>query len=495
MNSFAAKVRKNFKSLSGRALLLVASLMSVACAYAVSDAEMEQAKAIAAKYYIRFMNNGSGYLDDWTPSNMTELENKLANDKDRESLNQFRKASVARDYSSWDKDKLTSYWSATFFSENSSALDNRAAGNELCKVQIKKAIGSMKVSAPSAAPENQEGVSAADLAADSAQLAQEAAIEQNLENVEGEIAEAQDLVAQEGAQEGGEKKSSGTWVYIMVLAILVAVVIFLVVYASRTMKGETKIVKKEEKNKKEDEDEDDGIEEYDDYEDYKPKAVEKPREAATVREEPSRVIEPVVIAKAEPTIADETRMREKYAESLASKTEEIRALKRQLQETEDLAGRLKEENRLLKAEIDHLRSRRQVETQPERHHHPEHHDRSHKPQHETSSAPAKESREVYLGRVNSRGIFVRADKHAVDGQSVYKLTTTNGTVGTYTIINNPLIAEQMLDDPGKWLVGGCFAKDIFDTEGRVGILTETPGTAVFKDGAWRVERKARIRYE
>lgn len=460
MNSFANKFPHLLVRWAGHALMAVVALSSVAPSYAVTDKEMDNAKAIAAKFYIRYANDGAGYLDGFTPGSMAELEKKLSTEKDRQLLRQFKGAGAATDYASWGKDQLVAYWSDAFFKENLSKLDAKGAANGLCKKQIKENINKLAIAAaPAPQPEAQqpaEPVAAHE--ADSAKLAQEAAVADNLDNVADEIADAQEMVDREQESLGREpERASGTWVYIMILAILVGVVIFLVVYASRTMKGEPK-----EKARKQDADADDD----DDVE-----AAYAP--APVIIEQPAR---------ANP--ADDTQMREKYAQTLASKAEEIRALTRQLSEMESLAASLKEENRRLKAELERARreERNREETRP-------------------VAAPAASAgagsghvHEIYLGRVNSQGVFVRADRHAVDGQSIFKLTTTDGLTGTYALINNPLIEEQVLDDPGKWLAGGCFAKDIFDTEGREGIQTETPGKAVFRDRMWQVEKKSRIRY-
>ena len=131
-------------------LLLGCLAGSSADALAVTREEMEMAKAIAAKTYIRFVNNNSGYLDDFTPSSMADLENYLTNDKDRGYLKDFQKAPVASDYASWGKDKLAEYWSTTFFQNNQAYLDSKAANNGLAKVRIKKAISNMKVPKQSA---------------------------------------------------------------------------------------------------------------------------------------------------------------------------------------------------------------------------------------------------------------------------------------------------------------------------------------------------------
>lgn len=434
-------------------------------ALAVTQEEMDEARAIAGKFYIRYINDGAGYLDNWTPKSMAELEKKLTNKTDRENFNTFKSAPSPTDYASWNKDELASYWSDAFFKENKSTLNAKAADNGLCKKQIKQAIGKMAVAAPAAAvQEPTQETQPEEPAAEEPIPALEDQVQQELARVDGEMQEAQDIVDQESLAPV-ETQSSGTWVYIMILAILVAVVIFLVAYASKTMKG-----KPESK-----------------------RISEEPREEETAKREGKREEEREA-EKPRNSVADDSRMREKYAEALAAKAEEIRSLNRQLADMENLAATLKDENRRLTAEVERL-SKFAAASQPVpstvQNRHGDHHHHHHHNDQQTSKG---EAREIYLGRVNSKGIFVRADRHAVDGQSVYKLTTTNGQSGTFSLIGNPLITEQVLEDPGKWLAGGCVAKDIFDTEGKNDICMEIPGTAVFSDGAWRVERKARIRY-
>lgn len=481
--SFSLKIAKS---------LLIGAMLGVSVnALAVTEADMDQARAIAAKFYVRYINDGSGYLDHWLPGSMSDIEKKVANATDKENLKKFKSASYPKDYASWDKEKLAAYWGEQFFSDNASALDSKAAANAMCRKQIKKAVQDMKLETPAPAaaptpapaPAPEEPAQPAPVAEEAPVVAEdfdEGMIEDSMAMVGAEILNAEDQASTDGSLEGEGSSDSGTWVYIMVLGILVAVVIALVIFASRTMKNQAK------KPKEVDVDADE-------------EAIEK------LQYEPEVTAAPVV---AERQVAEETRMREKYARNLAAKSEEIRALTRQLADMEALAANLREENRRLGAELEKLRSSRSVtpasaraeapvapiaasvapagrnEEKPRRQHHSG-----------NQHGPATTPREIYLGRVNSRGLFVRADRHAVDGQSIYKLTTTNGVNGTYTLIKNPLITDQVLEDPGKWLAGGCFAKDIFDTAGREDIYTETPGTAVFADGAWRVERKAKIRYE
>lgn len=459
---------KNFKKyLAGarmKALVLSVMLGGALNAFAVTEAEMDHARAIAAKFYVRYINDGAGYLDNWLPGSMSELEKKVSNKTDKENLNKFKSAAYPTDYASWDKAKLVAYWGEEFFNANASSLDSKAAANALCKRQIKKAVEGIKVEAPApaaapseAAPAQEEAVAPIDVDAE------EAALDESLADEAARVQEAQDQV-EEAAKSESPVSDSGTWVYIMVLGILVAIVIVLVIFASRTMKNQSRNAKNDDAGNDEEE-------------------MERGVETAA----------PVV----ENTLAEETKMREKYARTLASKSEEIRSLTRQLADMEALAARLKDDNRRLTAEVERLRNDHSA-YQPSASDKYRTEPRARQREQQHGSAQEREAgnvKEIYLGRVNSKGLFVRADRHAVDGQSVYKLTTSNGVSGTYTLINNPLIIDQVLEDPGKWLAGGCFAKDIFDTEGREDIHTETPGTAVFTDGAWRVERKAKIRYE
>ena len=476
-------------------LLLSATLGCAFSARAVTDAEMEKARIIAAKTYIRFANNASGYLDGQSFSSMSELEGSLRNDKDKESLRQFRSTSTPSDYASWDKEQLVSYWSTTFFKDNASKLNPEAANNGLAKKQIKDGVSKIQVVAqaqPEAEPQDESQTE--QVAPDENKSAQDI-YNDELQEVEGEINKAEQQLENDSITAeapAAEKKSSGTWVYVMVLAILVVIVILLVAYASRTMKGEAR------KSRSDDD---------------LPGADERSLQSSRTQTRTVTVIEhnnpvqdtPYEIPAPEESrsisaAAEEARLREKYARSLSEKSEEIRNLTRQLSDTEMLVSRLREDNQRLTAELERLRTS-----------HRETHASSYEPKPSlqpqaasansapaaTHSSPASRSNhnEVYLGRVNSRGIFVRADRTAIEGQSIYKLTTSNGVSGTFQLIHNRALDAQLLDDPGKWLAGGCFAKDIFDTGGKYTVVTETPGTAVFKDGAWRVERKAKIRYE
>lgn len=68
-------------------------------------------------------------------------------------------------------------------------------------------------------------------------------------------------------------------------------------------------------------------------------------------------------------------------------------------------------------------------------------------------------------------------------------------VGTFHVVDLPVVTRVVLENPREMLSGGCVAKDIDDTLGATSIVTEDSGTAIFENGYWRVLRPSRIRYE
>ena len=101
---------------------------------------------------------------------------------------------------------------------------------------------------------------------------------------------------------------------------------------------------------------------------------------------------------------------------------------------------------------------------------------------------------LYLGRVNSRGIFVRADRRVSPGNTVYRLDTNDGLVGTFRVVDVPEVVDTALANPEQYLRGGCNAEDFTEAAGAENIITENAGTAIFENGYWKVLRKSDIRF-
>lgn len=437
-------IMKTFARISGylaAAAVTAALLFAALPCGAVTQKEMDEARAITAKAYLRYANNGSGYLDEIEVRSMADLTSHLK-EKEKENLKAFNKVAVPSDYASWDKEKLVEFWSVTFFKSPELSAQGKAA-----KTRVRAKLQAMTVSAP-AAPEPAPEPAAEPVAEETAAPATEVPAEpQEI------LADQKDIeAAAQEAEMPRESGSAGTWIYVVVLVILVGVVIWLMLYASKLMKKQS----------------DDG----------------------------------------DGNAEDTAELRDKARAALVRKNEEIENLKRRLAETEERAAdtgaeleKLKLDNRRLYEQIERLRaeSRRQPEPRREPAYEPEPL-RTSAPvaprAEEPVAEPAGTRQVLYLGRVNSRGLFVRADRRVSPGNTVFRLDTQDGLVGTFRVVDEPDVTAALLANPNAYLAGGCIGEDLEDTAGVRHIVTEGAGTAILeKNGYWKVLRKTTIRYE
>ena len=122
---------------------------SISC-FAVTDKEMEQARTIATKWYLRYANDGSGYLDEINPKTMAELEKALKT-KEKENIKAFKAIPNPAGYQSWDKQQLIDYWSVTAFKTKGLIEKGRQGGN-----RAKKFISNMTIAPPAAEKPKEE---------------------------------------------------------------------------------------------------------------------------------------------------------------------------------------------------------------------------------------------------------------------------------------------------------------------------------------------------
>lgn len=442
--------------------ILSLTLLSVGVSHAVTQEEMEQARTIAAKTYLRWANDGSGYLDEISPKTMAQLEQSLKA-KEKENIVAFKAIKTPTDYASWDKEALVKYWSETFFSQPGLTEKGKAARNI-----VKRKVSAMTVTAPSKQSEPatkpaEETPGAADVTKPVQEDAKAAdAGNAGHDNVAAALAEdAADVAVEAAAVDSAEivaeqadsRRNSGTsvWIYILVLCVLVGVVIWLVIFASKTMKN---------------------AEEFSEV-----KGKEDSKEVSGEEDAPLR--------------------RERLEVSGDSSAQE-QLLSRKVAALSEENARLSEEVERLKVELATARrslAERHVEVVSPA---------TATPAGTVAAATAAEevprrrrqaaAREIFLGRVNAKGLFVRADRTMTPGKSVYRLTTTDGLTGSYRVVTDEEMVDTILDNPAEYLIGGCVAKDMDDTDGMVEIVTESAGTAIFEDGCWRVLRKAKISY-
>lgn len=434
-------------------LTVLALTLSMAPAKAVTDKEMDQAKAIAAKEYLRWANDASGYLDEVEAKSMSDLSSKLK-PKEKENLQAFNSVTVPADYGSWTKEKLVEFWAVTFFTS-----PNLNENGKRARSIVRKKIQAMTVSAPA-----KEETPAPKVAEDPVDVGSvmpeqseatvqipdaETAVEQQEEILSDQQAIAED---EKLAEEMRPEEDSHTWVYVLALVILVAIVVWLVVYAANVMKRQS------------------GRERNSD------------NEESESRESTSE-------------------LREQTKTAIARKNEEVKQLHERLQREEARAAdmgmeleRLKLENSRLHQQIVKMREESSMRTVPT----PRRAPVDDEPRRETRRRDTDQSsilKVIYLGRANQRGIFVRADRRITPGNTIFRLDTNDGLVGTFHVVDEPEVVDVALSDPALYLATACTGEDFEDTLGVSRILTDNDGTAIFENGYWKVLRKTRIRYE
>lgn len=439
--------------------IFLATLPAIA-ALAVTEKEMEEARVIAAKAYLRYANDGSGYLDDVKATTMNELQAKLKT-KEKENLKAFNSVKVPSDFASWDKAKLVEFWSITFFTSPNLTAKGKAARNV-----VKRRISAMNIAAPAVEkpaekPKEEKPAASETETSTGGASAETPAPASDVPTAENAIEQQEEILADQNAIADAEaeskninQKGDNTWIYVVVLIILVGVVIWLVVFAANMMKNQ------------------------------RPYEEEADAPRAT-------------------TSADDSELRAGFSKAMAKKDIELRDVASRLEKAESDNARIahtlekyKNENMALRQEVERLKAENQAIAAKAAQ------AAAATATAKTAAAPVAEKAPekkmpnvIYLGRANARGLFVRADRRINPGNTIYRLDTRDGLVGTFHVVDEPEVTDVALANPVEYLAGGCNAIDIEDTEGATRIVTENAGTALFENGCWKVLRKSRIRYE
>lgn len=463
-------------------MMIAVAMVTAIPSFAVTDKEMEQARAVAAKHYLRYANNGSDYLDKLNPSSVAELSKSLKA-KEKENIKSFNEVAVPKDYASWDKKKLVEYWSSTFFKSPGLKDDGKKCLGILAKKLNNINVGSPapKEETPAEPEKKAEAPAAPAQAPASAEpVATTSAAQEEVaspEAIESEIAAAQaQAEADAGLTEERPEKSSGTGWYIAILVLLVGVVIWLVMYASKSMK-----------------------------------ATEMGASGNGAGEKEIRELKRA--AKEE-----QNKMREQYATSLTSKNDEIKQLRARCEELEgSLEAAMRErdaarrEVEAARGELARERSRRQEvsarESAPQRALRQEQPVAAQRRVSEQQApVPAKPTAQksapsggglppvVYLGHVNQRGFFVKASRSLQVDSSVFYMDIPDGHHGKFRVANAPEIMDRLLSDPKLWLEGGCDIVNPEDADIATEIVTLDTGEVLFADNTCRVVKKARIKF-
>lgn len=406
-------------------LSLIVSVVVASSAWGVTREEMEQARTITAQAFLRYMNNGSDYLDKLDPVKVSDLKNSLKT-KEKENIKIFESIEYPKIevYSQWSKDDLLKYWGTDFW--NDSRIPAHCKG---ARVRVKSKIGAMNVGAEAIkSQETTATLAEADNAASEAQrvldsikmadsIATEAAILEASNDMVQEDFASDSIAAEESAIEEEEtvkSKSSPTLIYSLILIVLVVIIAALIVYAVKGIQKSGKQDVKRDKN----EETDSADEEDDDNHIYKETLDEKDREIASLKAEIDRLNNVIL------------RMNDRISDAIS--------------------------------EI---------------------------------SPNQRPTRTIYLAYANSKNVFVRADSVYNEDYSIFKLVTSDGITGSFSVIDNPIANKLALSLPISILKNSCQSEDMHHDNWCKQIITENAGTAIFENGRWIVKRKADINFQ
>lgn len=430
-------------------------LGSAASSSAVTRQEMEQARALAAKAWMRCANNGSDYLDPIQPASVADLESKLKA-AEKENIKKFKSVAMATDYESWDRDRLAQYWSAVYLADPALKIENIGYAKKMAY----NAVSAMKVAKPAepeqqAAPEATAEQEATPQLPDPVTTPDEAtpivddtdarlqATEDSLMNIQ-----AEPTVREQSSDDGG------TTLYIIILCVLVVAVIALVVYA-------TKVFKKS------------GEEE--DFEDSPTRRQPEPTHHTSVT-----INTPAATTTPTTDDSDLIANRNREIKGLSAENTELR---REIDDYKAHIRMLKDklaayESATVAAVSEPVAPRRRpepapVQTEP------------------ASRQPQRQRRTIYLGRANRDGIFLRAERELNPDQSIFRLVSTDGLTGTFTVADDAEVENRIISDPAILdHAAVCTDSDSYNHDN---VITERSGTAIFESGRWRVLRKAQVK--
>lgn len=423
---------------------------------AVTPEEMEEARTITARIYLRCANDGSDYLDKVSARTMDELEGKLKS-KEKENLAIFKSFGVPADYASWTKDDLVKYWSGTFYANPQVKLEARG----FARKKTEKALMAMKVKDPS----DVERPKPVEVAADSVLPDAVTTVpvgEQSTQAVLDTLAGTMQPVEAEKTSDEG----SGNTFYIVLLCVLVALVVALIIYAARMFKRQS--------DSEDDDSEGDGGSSC----------------------QPASNVNVTIAAPAAHAVADMNQPVAREVESLRAENAELRRaindykhhLNYVKSENTELHGQVRE----LRAELEQSRQAAAATCMPERYPHQEA-DTGVYAEEEPVKRPAGKGKTLYLGRANEDGMFVRAERELNPAHSIFRLVSTDGITGTFTVLESPAVESRIMADARQALRGGCDC-DFSEVRGCTGVETLRGGTAVFDQGRWKVLRRAQVRF-
>lgn len=118
---------------------------------------------------------------------------------------------------------------------------------------------------------------------------------------------------------------------------------------------------------------------------------------------------------------------------------------------------------------------------------------------QTTAMPKPEKKagasKIFLSRPDDKGMFLAASTHIEPGNSIFVLTTADGTTGTFAVINDAGVHQLALMMPTENLTRACTGHNIQISAGKTRIVTDAPGRAVKEGRQWKIVQQATIHYE
>lgn len=102
---------------------------------------------------------------------------------------------------------------------------------------------------------------------------------------------------------------------------------------------------------------------------------------------------------------------------------------------------------------------------------------------------------IFLSRPDDKGVFLAVSTHIEPGNSIFVLTTADGTTGTFAVINDAGVHQLALMMPTENLTRACTGHNIQISAGKTRIVTDAPGRAVKEGRQWKIVQQATIHYE
>lgn len=430
--------------------------------YAATPEQMERGRAITIKHCLRDLNNGSDYLDKLNPGSVADLESHLKA-KEKENIAKLKNIAIPeeKEYASWNKEQFDNYWSSTFVNKANLKSKNFTASKikeniknvTVTKQEMPKEVANVEEAAtPEVIPEPvaEEEVNA-EPAAEPEPIVEAAPIATE------EVKEVPPVA---------NKKKSDNTASIVVLCVLVVIVVLLVGYALNVMKKNRNRSMPNSRSRRIVEEE-----EEDDEEDYPKQTRQTPRHAHTSR--------PTQSYSRESTRNVSTVLNDPEEESPFAAYSNFQPESTPAPDSRDREiARLKAEIAALQSQVDSSAGRSDVPRSATR----------------PSDRGLRQPRVIYLAQANADGVFTRADARYNMGNSIFKLVTTDGVSGSFSVIEDPTVFEIALMMPRDFLIHACSGHNLLYSEDASSIVNEASGTAIFEDGRWRVSRKAQIRY-